>query len=55
MGNINSFFNKLFKGKAKYQILILGLANAGKTSLLYRLFFNKKIREGDLDCSDHRV
>lgn len=37
MGNFNSYFSKLFGKEKKFQILILGLANAGKTSLLYRL------------------
>lgn len=43
MGNINSFFSRVFGSTKKFQILILGLANAGKTSLLYRLKLGKDI------------
>lgn len=38
MGNyLKSMWNKLFLIKQEYKIVILGLANAGKTSLLYKL------------------
>lgn len=38
MGNyLKSMWNKLFLSTQEYKIVILGLANAGKTSLLYKL------------------
>ncbi len=34
---ISSVWNKLFNSQKNFKIVILGLANAGKTTLLYRL------------------
>jgi pentatricopeptide repeat protein len=43
MGNLfNSVFSKLFSSNKTYNILILGLANAGKTTLLYQMY-NKNL------------
>jgi small GTP-binding protein len=36
-GFFSSLFNRLWSSQKEYKILILGLANAGKTTLLYRL------------------
>ena len=34
---LSKVFNKLFSKKKEFKILILGLANAGKTTLLYQI------------------
>lgn len=40
MGSIlTSIWGKLFKSNRSFVILIVGLANAGKTTLLYRMYF----------------
>ena len=40
MGSIlTSIWGKLFKSDRSFSILIVGLANAGKTTLLYRMYF----------------
>jgi GTPase SAR1 family protein len=36
-GFFSSMWNKLFKSNHTFSILILGLANAGKTTLLYQM------------------
>lgn len=36
-GFMSNFFSKLFSTNKAYNILILGLANAGKTTLLYQM------------------
>jgi GTPase SAR1 family protein len=36
-GFFSSMWGKLFKSNRAYNILILGLANAGKTTLLYQM------------------
>ena len=38
-GLFSSMWNKLFKTNKSYNILILGIANAGKTTLLYQMYF----------------
>lgn len=39
MGSLlSSIWGKLFKSDKNYNILIVGLANAGKTTLLYRMY-----------------
>ena len=39
MGSIlSSIWGKLFSSEKNYSILIVGLANAGKTTLLYRMY-----------------
>jgi GTPase SAR1 family protein len=39
MGSIiSSVWNKLFKSQNNFKILILGLANAGKTTILYQMY-----------------
>jgi|688.fasta_scaffold110761_2 hypothetical protein len=39
MGSIlSSLWGKLFNTEKNYNILIVGLANAGKTTLLYRMY-----------------
>ena len=39
MGSIlTSIWGKLFKSDKAFSILIVGLANAGKTTLLYRMY-----------------
>ena len=39
MGSIlTSIWGKLFKSNRQFVILIVGLANAGKTTLLYRMY-----------------
>lgn len=39
MGSIlGSIWGKLFNSEKNYNILIVGLANAGKTTLLYRMY-----------------
>ncbi len=39
MGSIlSTIWGKLFKSEKNYNILIVGLANAGKTTLLYRMY-----------------
>lgn len=35
-----SIWGKLFRSDKSYSILIVGLANAGKTTLLYRMYNN---------------
>jgi stage III sporulation protein SpoIIIAA len=37
-GLISSVWGKLFKSNRTFNILILGLANAGKTTLLYQMY-----------------
>ena len=37
-GLFSSVWNKLFKSNKTFNILILGLANAGKTTLLYQMY-----------------
>ena len=37
-GYFSSFWGKLFKTNQTFSILILGLANAGKTTILYQMF-----------------
>ena len=37
-GFFSSVWNKLFKSNKTFNILILGLANAGKTTLLYQMY-----------------
>lgn len=37
-GFFSSMWNKVFKSNRNYNILILGLANAGKTTLLYQMY-----------------
>lgn len=38
MGNLfSNMWNKLFSENSNFKIVILGLANAGKTTLLYKL------------------
>lgn len=37
-GFFSSMWGKLFKSNRSYNILILGLANAGKTTLLYQMY-----------------
>lgn len=45
MGNLfNSVFSKLFSSNKTFNILILGLANAGKTTLLYQMYLFNKLR-----------
>jgi GTPase SAR1 family protein len=40
MGSLlSSIWGKLFKKDRDFQILIVGLANAGKTTLLYRMYW----------------
>jgi GTPase SAR1 family protein len=36
-GFFSSMWNKVFKSNRTFNILILGLANAGKTTLLYQM------------------
>lgn len=36
-GILSSLWNRLFNSKKNFKILILGLANAGKTTILYQL------------------
>lgn len=36
-GILSGLWNKLFSSKKNFKILILGLANAGKTTILYQL------------------
>lgn len=36
-GFFSSMWGKVFKSNRNYNILILGLANAGKTTLLYQM------------------
>lgn len=39
----SSMWSKIFKTNRNYNILILGLANAGKTTLLYQMYaFSQK-------------
>ena len=39
MGSLlSSIWSKLFNSERSYNILIVGLANAGKTTLLYRMY-----------------
>lgn len=35
---ISAIWDRLFGSKNDYKILILGLANAGKTTILYQLY-----------------
>lgn len=35
---IAKVWNKLFKRETQYKVLMLGLDNAGKTTILYRMF-----------------
>lgn len=35
-----SIWGKLFNSQKNYNILIVGLANAGKTTLLYRMYID---------------
>ena len=45
MGSIlGSIWGKLFNSEKNYNILIVGLANAGKTTLLYRMYFSLSFR-----------
>ena len=47
MGNLfTNVFGKLFSKNKVFNILILGLANAGKTTLLYQMYFS--LYEGHL-------
>lgn len=47
MGNIfQKIWSVLQNTEYQFKIIILGLANAGKTSLLYKLLSKKKIRQG---------
>jgi stage III sporulation protein SpoIIIAA len=39
-GFFSSMWNKVFKTNRNYNILILGLANAGKTTLLYQMYLS---------------
>ncbi len=40
MGNLfTNVFGRLFSSNKTFNILILGLANAGKTTLLYQMYF----------------
>lgn len=40
MGSFLSIWGKLFGSEKKYNILIVGLANAGKTTLLYQMYMH---------------
>jgi small GTP-binding protein len=42
-GFFSSVWNKLFNTNRTYNILILGLANAGKTTLLYQMSLGKAV------------
>lgn len=37
-GLLSSLWGRLFSSKKNFKILILGLANAGKTTILYHLY-----------------
>ena len=44
MGSLlSSFWGKLFNSERSFSILIVGLANAGKTTLLYRMYAVSKV------------
>ena len=39
----SKIFNKLFKSKQEFKIIIVGLHNAGKTTILYKLALGEVI------------
>ena len=42
-GFFSSLWGKIFKSSRSFNILILGLANAGKTTLLYQMSLGKAV------------
>ena len=42
-GFFSSMWGKIFKSARSFNILILGLANAGKTTLLYQMSLGKAV------------
>lgn len=51
-GILSGLWNRLFSTKKNFKILILGLANAGKTTILYQLYPHSLLKQSRKSYTD---